>query len=391
MICHSSRDIQKKLSSLLPADYRREYRKYRPSNSANAQQRLQHFQRCRDDHVKKYRKRRERERRRRDGKLKATCEPRTLDTDVFEGPITAFRSHYVSVSADSAQCVSMASLDLRLNPNPSPFITAASALEQDGLLCPTSKRNYAPRNFASNRYDIQPDRFRHKNCPASPIVCYHTYTLQPFVQDKRNLVHPDSSISLDQKSLKVAPSTRHSDQMPHFLGVGPSDAGALRPNRLLETLSISSLESQLRGRHSQSSLEHIKSVLRLSLDGSWRSSSASLVSVASSVNSRGSTDSSQTSNTGISKVRLTKGEKITWNALVDLTKVSQSAKYELPPPEISWSKDPAVDGKTLVLRFTNLANGAAFVTLITMQEYVSITTLQKKLMAQIGAGNATLT
>jgi hypothetical protein len=49
----STRDIQKKLAALLPKDYSKEYRKFRPANSRNARIRLRHIKSCGDYRIRK--------------------------------------------------------------------------------------------------------------------------------------------------------------------------------------------------------------------------------------------------------------------------------------------------------------------------------------------------
>jgi ankyrin repeat protein len=110
---------------------------------------------------------------------------------------------------------------------------------------------------------------------------------------------------------------------------------------LHKTLSKQSLQKRLGGKSDNEAIDHIQNILRFSFTNSWRSS---VVSFASSWKSRGSSllhKQSAVDDTSTSTLpKLSHNEQISWDELVDETKLAPSVQSRPTPQEISLNLRP---------------------------------------------------
>lgn len=92
----SPSDIQKKLRSLLPPDYAKDHKTFRPSDRISMRRRLDNTRRCRNGRISKQRKR--------GGGLcrrNSSKDVETRSIDLFEGPLNAFKDYRTDWSDQS--------------------------------------------------------------------------------------------------------------------------------------------------------------------------------------------------------------------------------------------------------------------------------------------------
>jgi hypothetical protein len=347
-LMYSVSDVQKRLRALLPKDYAKDYRKYRPSSQQNAQLRFYHVKYCTDDRVRKYRKIR------RQGQ--SECPGDAVDggaglkADVFAGPASAFRNFPTTPAAAPVQYVSMVWLNLLTNQQ-TPYSDATLTAENASL--PSVTICYPPGRSSARR---------------SVSDCSSNIKGQTRVQNGSVIDNVELATDSEALAPNSAPDERHEDTVKSTDGESPEGGdfrlGTQAVSRFRdqeatissEPLSIRSLRRRLPNIHSQSSLEHIESVLRYSLTNSWRSSVVSKISLASSMDSGdlaqhrnspkfGATASKIVSKASTSlfqkiKSRFTEGEQRIWDDLVDESQLAQPVNTPRLPPEISLVKRP---------------------------------------------------
>lgn len=157
-----------------------------------------------------------------------------------------------------------------------------------------------------------------------------------------------SSISLDNSQDDYAETPEAEADVSsgaQFLPFLARDSTALTKTKpsssLHKVLSIRSLQRRLAGKVGKDALDHINSVLRFSVSNSWRSS---IVSFASSWKSRGSSilhKSSAVDDAGASTgSELSSFEQLSWNELVDETKLAPPTQARAFHQEMSLSMRP---------------------------------------------------
>lgn len=225
----SPRDIQQRLHALLPPDYGKDHRRFRPSNDAHMKLRFDQLRRCKKGRISKERW----------GPSPAVLRSRTptmqaeskILSDSFEGYAKAFRN-YATPSQTTPTITSTDLLDSQtVNP---------ALLLLDGSSLP-SNQDVGSNGIISATLDTLPDH-----------------------QGQRSRTNLDGGVARQQ-------SPRLSSH--------PKEVNS-------RVARIRGLEKQLANKHSESDLKHISSVLRFSSSNSWRSSLTSLSSRASSLLSK---------------------------------------------------------------------------------------------------------
>jgi ankyrin repeat protein len=186
------------------------------------------------------------------------------------------------------------------------------------------------------------------------VTEYEQYSASPDSTDKSVLecdshsrpssINPDVSQAGDAGTL-VETEASNIASMRQFSLPEPMDSPMLtkaKPSSSLHgQLSIRSLQRRLAGKAGKDAIDHIHNVLRFSTSNSWRSSIASF---ASSWKSRGSSllnRQSATDDIGTStEPKLSSYEQMSWDELVDETKLAPPAQFRLIHPEISLNLRP---------------------------------------------------
>jgi Ankyrin repeat len=206
---HSSSDIQKKLRELLPSDYAKDFRQYRPENGVSSTARLNRLQQHRQ--ARKLRAVRLEKAKQTSSFTHAEHTLPSADSyQDFEGPLSAFRNYGGSCSAPTKPT----QLSLSADPSESQLIIP-SLLLLDGS---------SVTNTALN--------------------------LRQAFQDNTNQSSKDHSISTSSMEQLQDPTPQSTE---------------------MSIDSIQSLQARL-SRRSSSVVQHVQSVLRYSLSNSWRSS-----------------------------------------------------------------------------------------------------------------------
>jgi len=225
----SPRDIQKRLHALLPPDYHKDHRRFRPSDDAHMKLRFDHLRRCRKGRISKER----------------SC--RSLAVLRSRTPIAHASS---KTMPDSLESYAMAFRNYATSPEPGPTVPSSDLLDSqtvdpsllllDGSSLP-SKKDISSDHFTSTTVDK---------------VRFH--------QDQRSRMNFGGEAAWQQSSR---------------LSSYPKEANS-------RIARLRGLEKQLANKYSDSDVKHISSVLRSSSSNSSRSSLTSLSSRASSLLSK---------------------------------------------------------------------------------------------------------
>lgn len=250
--------MQKKLRALLPKDYASDYRRYRPSSHQNARRRLFHVKCCTNDRVKKYRELRSQVRVA--SKDEACSKVADSGSDPPERRASAFRNNSCSSLPNPSDYISMAWLDL-------PNIQLGMENPPDYYAVEYTQRIHKLRREATLGTT---SHLAETRClPAAPST-------MPIKSSE------DLTISInDDKQMGESEY-----QLVRRHGFSPridtTSTNGHEAETWSESLSIRSIGRRLVKRYSQSTIEHIASILRSSSTSSRRSSLLSLVSFASS-------------------------------------------------------------------------------------------------------------
>jgi ankyrin repeat protein len=224
----SPRNIQQRLHEILPPDYSKDHRRFRPSNDIHMKLRFDHLRRCKKGRISKERWCRS----------PTVLRPRTPIqqaiskplSDLFEGYAKAFRNY--TTSSETTPITSTDLLDSQ-TVNPSLLLLDGSSL---------------PSNQDVGSTDTT-------SAPVGRLLDH---------QDQRSRINLDGGLARQQ-----------SPRLSSHPKEAKSRIGRLR-----------GFEKELANKYSESDLKHISSVLRFSSSNSWRSSLSSLSSHASSLLSK---------------------------------------------------------------------------------------------------------
>lgn len=244
--------MQKRLRALLPKDYARDYRRYRPLSSENARLRFFHVKYCTNDRVRKCRASRSNAQR---GSKDESCHKESASNpDPFAASTLAFRNYQSSSTSSPGQYVSMAYLDI-------------SAIQSDMGSTPEQYCQLAQSTPTSTHETMSSSMLDPSQILILPSSAHATNTKSPedlvvSVKNDCSIMDVDCQIA-QHYPLLTKPGTLQAETPP-------------------DSLSLRSLGIRLAQRYSQSTLEHIASVLRSSGTLSRRSSLLSMISLASS-------------------------------------------------------------------------------------------------------------
>jgi hypothetical protein len=318
--------MQKKLRALLPKDYAKDYRRYRPSSHQNARHRFFHVKYCTNDRVRKRRGLRSQ------AKLphrdEASYRAVGSNGDVSARLTSAFRNYSRCSSPSSDNYISMASLDLL-----STQLDLRSNHEHHAAEFTQRIQNLRRETVFGTTSHIREIQCLSVASPAMPANYCENYAIS---------INSDDQMGEGENEV-----ARRHGLLPK---ADTSSTGGHEAETSSESLSIHSLGRRLMERYSQSTLEHIASILCSSPTNSRRSSLLSLISFSSSkISGKMSTDqiSSISEDKAAEtlkgpkfrlhrgKVLLTDGEQRIWDDLVDESQLAQSSR-EIPSyPEIS--------------------------------------------------------
>jgi hypothetical protein len=272
----STSDVQKKLRQLLPRDYAKDWRKFRPVNESNMRSRLSCLRSCREGRIRKSRHRRT-----------ARASRRSCSTEV-QTPSSIIRNEGT-------------------DPTPS---------------CHTSHIPLPPASQAISHQDtIDPallSQSRFSDHDAISSETFHESETQAFPNP------------LEASSTPLIDSEYTNDSRPASQALAKASS-SVDNKQSSKDHTLLSLRSRLTSQHTRSYLEHVCSTLRYSSTNSWRSSIISLSSLASSrrsirslerdtataISDRSSVKDRGSAQDMVNNHQLSKAEQKIWDELVD--------------------------------------------------------------------------
>ncbi|KAF4634739.1 hypothetical protein G7Y89_g3367 [Cudoniella acicularis] len=271
------RDIQTRLHLLLPPDYSKDHRKFRPSNNDHMKLRFDHLRRCKKGRISKERWCRSTTvLRSRIPIIQATS--KSLSGS-FEGYSKAFRNY--DTSSEITPMITSSDLLDSQTVNPSLLLLDGSSL--------SSNQDTRSNDITSAPADRLPDHQGQRSRMITSMDLLNSQMVNPSL-----LLLDGSSLPSNQDTgyndITSAPVDRLPDHQGQRSRMNPGQQSprlSSYPKEAKNRISrLRGLEKKLANKYSESDLKHISSVLRFSSSNSWRSSLSSLSSRASSLFSK---------------------------------------------------------------------------------------------------------